>query len=654
MADGDVSWMIDDLRSQVDSRYGSNSDDVELDESIVDVQASFEQIPSSQESKIELEDSAMLDAEKIVRDAEEKGIGYDELCHELGATTVTTKDLVQECKSDDDEFDEFDESIEDDCDEVVLDFDGNASFEYTKPTSLTYKGRRFSCTQWNELYVRLVKELYNEYEHLFEPGMRFLGKRINFGSSIGMRNPKHIKDDLYLECNLDAKSIVKKICWILNHCPVSRDDVVIRYFRSGNRLSGNRQSCSNRYKDIEPATRLSRQTSEEDQAAYEQTVSSQESKKEFADSDVLEVEELVRDAEEKGIDYDELCRELGATIVTTKDLVQKCKRVVEINGRLRHEDSFVDWDDGARRMSQIMENLMQENDGYISRTELYSYARAGMNMFLNDNDMNDERLVFDFARHLFEKNSFANKRYSFVQNLHISKLGNEVQSTFDLVCKYAEAQGGVFREDDLAEYLERKRVGMSKSNIRTTMKMKVEPKFFFCDTGTIIAADSMKIDDSWKGRVKRELTRLLDDADGHIVLRQIDPIWYELLPPLPGNRRWTPLLIQSILRFYGEELGAKTIAAKESQRLDTLHAMLVKNDGSIQNFGDAIIANLIDDGVEQREFEAEELRKYLIEKEMIQGGELIGAMQEVLSGDERFAWDAFGKNVTVKLERTGK
>ena len=186
------------------------------------------------------------------------------------------------------------------------------------------------------------------------------------------------------------------------------------------------------------------------------------------------------------------------------------------------------------------------------------------------------------------------------------------------------------------------------------MKMKVEPKFFFCDTGTIIAADSMKIDDSWKGRVKRELTRLLDDADGHIVLRQIDPIWYELLPPLPGNRRWTPLLIQSILRFYGEELGAKTIAAKESQRLDTLHAMLVKNDGSIQNFGDAIIANLIDDGVEQREFEAEELRKYLIEKEMIQGGELIGAMQEVLSGDERFAWDAFGKNVTVKLERTGK
>lgn len=84
------------------------------------------------------------------------------------------------------------------------------------------------------------------------------------------------------------------------------------------------------------------------------------------------------------------------------------------------------------------------------------------------------------------------------------------------------------------------------------------------------------------------------------------------------------MLIQSILRFYGEELGAKTIAAKESQTLETLHAMLVKNDGSIQNFGDAIIASLIDDGVDQREFEAEELRKYLIKKEMIQGGELKG------------------------------
>lgn len=111
------------------------------------------------------------------------------------------------------------------------------------------------------------------------------------------------------------------------------------------------------------------------------------------------------------------------------------------------------------------------------------------------------------------------------------------------------------------------------------------------------------------------------------------------------------MLIQSILRFYGEELGAKTIAAKESQTLETLHAMLVKNDGSIQNFGDAIIASLIDDGVDQREFEAEELRKYLIKKEMIQGGELKGGgMSEVLSGDDRFAWDAFGENVTVKLE----
>lgn len=507
--------MIDDLRSQVDSRYGSNSDDVEPDESIADVQASFAQTASSQESKIEFEDSAMLEAEQIIRNAEEKGAADDCRCRALGATIESTRDLVLECKSNDAELDE---STEDDCDEDVLDFDGNASLEYTRPTSLTDKGDRFSCKLWSELYVRLVKELYSDYESLFEPGMRFLGRRINFGRSNGMKNPKHIKDGLYLECNHGAKSIVKMIRWLLDYCSVSRYDVIIRYIpKQGIRYIPMRGN----------------------QAAYERslTSSSQKRKTEFLDSDVLEAEKIVLDAEEKGIAYDDLCHVLGATIGTAKNLVQECKRVVEINGRLRHEDSFVDWDDGARRMSQIMEDLMQKNDGYISRTELYSYVRDRMNMYLNDNDMNDEISIFDFARHLFKKNSFADKSYAFERNLHISKLGNEVQSTFDLISKYAEAQGGVFQEDGLAEYLE-KRVGMSKSNIRKTMKMKDEPKFFFCDTGTIIAADSMIIDDSWKVQVKRELTRLLDDADGHVILRQIEPIWYEALPTLPGNRRW--------------------------------------------------------------------------------------------------------------------
>ena len=85
------------------------------------------------------------------------------------------------------------------------------------------------------------------------------------------------------------------------------------------------------------------------------------------------------------------------------------------------------------------------------------------------------------------------------------------------------------------------------------------------------------------------------------------------------------------------------------QSLDTIHAMLVKVDSLIQNFGDAVIAYLIESETEQRSFAAEELRQLLVKSGMIHGNELIGNMPKALAKDERFAWDAKGENVTVRV-----
>lgn len=516
-------------------------------------------------------------------------------------------------------------------DEKRLSFVENCSLAYTKPTGCFYKGKTISCVSWNELYVKLVRELYNDYESLFQHDMRFAGSsRVDLGSGATMTYPRAIKNDIFLECNVSATGIVRKIRWLLNYCSVNTDDVIITYCQQN---SGNSwKMCQAKHSNVHASSEHSTSLHESESVDPEQ---------------IAKVEKIVLDADMRGISYDSLCNTLSLTMAATKALVLKCNRIVEIKGKLYHEDAFVDWDDGAKQICLILDKLMQKNNGYVSAVQLYDYARAEMNMFLNDNDMSDERSVYEIAQHLFEKNNFNGYRYSFIGKAHISRFEDVISSNFDIICKFAEDQGGVFREDDLKEYLAS--IGVKTGNLRNQMRLGKEAVFFFYEPGTIISAKSMKIDDSWKESVGRALNNLLNDADDHIILRQIQPVWYESLPALPGHRCWTPLLLQFVLQFYGKEFGAKTIMAMHLQSMDTLHAMLVKADSPIQNFGDAVIAYLMESEIEQRSFEAEELRQLLVNSGMIHGNELIWNMPKALAKDERFAWDAKGENVTVRV-----
>ena len=77
--------------------------------------------------------------------------------------------------------------------------------------------------------------------------------------------------------------------------------------------------------------------------------------------------------------------------------------------------------------------------------------------------------------------------------------------------------------------------------------------------------------------------------------------------------------------------------------------MIVSGTSEISTFADAVIALLIDEQIEQRRFEAEELRQLLVEYGMVAGNELIWKMPKVLAKDERFMWDADEKHVTIKV-----
>lgn len=367
-----------------------------------------------------------------------------------------------------------------------------------------------------------------------------------------------------------------------------------------------------------------------------------------SEDEIERAEQIVKRADLDGISFEELSEELRTTMVSTRRTVAAANHIVQLGDKLIHDDAFVDWEEGADQLEKILEKLLARNDGYVSRAQLYEFARSEMQVFLNDNDLDDPRLIFDMAQHLFEKIDYHGKHLVFQSKSHISRGDLAVTNVLDLMKNYAVSQGGVFAETDLAQYLQS--VGVGTGNMRGLMKVYTHPIFMFYDKGQFIYGESMGINEDWFATVIKALDALFDDMGDHIVLRDIQSWWFAQLPNLPGGRPWTLLLFQSVLSHYSDKLnGAHTISALSGQSVDTIQAMLVSKDSEIQTFPDAVAAFLIDDGIEQRYFEAEDLRQLLLKRGMIIGNELIWNMHKALANDTRFAWDADGQHVFVKV-----
>lgn len=364
--------------------------------------------------------------------------------------------------------------------------------------------------------------------------------------------------------------------------------------------------------------------------------------------EIAQAESLVQEADIDGMSLDDLTQKLNLTVAAAKRTVAASRHIVSLGEKLFHDEAFVDWDEGADELERILEKLLDRNDGYVSAAQLYDYVHTSMQMFLNDNDLDDPRLVYDLAQHLFEKNGYHGKHYTFRAKAHISRVDTGISTILDIMKHYAEAQGGFFREEDLVRYLQS--AGVKTGNLRGQMQVYHQPIFFFYDSGEFAYSGSMQIDEQWFATIASALEKLFEDMGDHVVLRDIQPWWYSLLPALPRGRAWTVLLLQSVLSHYSGRLnGAHTIGALSTQTGDVIHAMLVSGSSEVQTFPDAVVAYLVDEEIQQERFEAEELRQLLVERGMVAGGELTGNMPRALANDGRFAWDADEQHVTVKL-----
>ena len=363
--------------------------------------------------------------------------------------------------------------------------------------------------------------------------------------------------------------------------------------------------------------------------------------------DIKNIEDVVLKADLNGIPVEELASEVGIPVLRAKKTVQKTSSIINVCGRLLHKGAFIDWDDIAEKLDSILEKLMLRNNGYVSDVQLYEYARLEMQMLLNDNDMDDQRKVYDLAEHLFSKECYKGTRYVFSNKTHISQTEESLSSKLDIMQKFAREEDGFFRESDLEAYLQS--LGIKTASLRQQMRVYDEPIFLFYDQGTYITSESIGINSNWLAKVKIAVGKLFDDVGDHIVLRDIQPEWFAMLPKLPAERQWTALLLQSVVYHYAKEIGARTIYGLATQTKDTLNAMLVSIDSEIQTFGDAVITVLIEERIDQRQFEAEELRRLLAYRGLIAGNELIWNMPKALPRDERFIWDADEQHVTINI-----
>ena len=368
------------------------------------------------------------------------------------------------------------------------------------------------------------------------------------------------------------------------------------------------------------------------------------------DSLAKKAEEIVLAADLDGMTMAKLAEKLRTSVRAAQNAVNASQKIISIDDKVVHEEALVDWEEASDTMENILERLMARNNGYTTAAQLYEYARMDMAMFLNLNDLDSERCVFDLAEHLFSKVKYHGKAYSFDSRSHISKMDDGgLHTNMDVYQKFARDMGGVFTEDELVDYLGK--VGLKTGNLHVMMYLRARPVFLYYDDQTFITSESMGIDDAWLIRVGAALRVLFDDMGDHVVLREINSTWFHLLPALPGGREWTPLLLQSVVFHYGKKLGgAHTIKIQDTQSLGTLDAMLVRGDSEIQTFQDAVVAYVVDNMEDRRNFERDELRQIIADGGLISQGALVGGrLKEVLENDSRFAWDANGDHVTVRV-----
>lgn len=123
----------------------------------------------------------------------------------------------------------------------IIDFSNIVDLSYTKPTKAFYfEDDIGKVSSWKELYVKVFQNLYEDYDYKIPKNKSFnLGNgRMDFCTQEyypSMVAPKEIERGFYLETNLSATNIARKIKLLLDICLVDEENIVIEFERNDNK-----------------------------------------------------------------------------------------------------------------------------------------------------------------------------------------------------------------------------------------------------------------------------------------------------------------------------------------------------------------------------------------------------------------------------------
>jgi len=121
---------------------------------------------------------------------------------------------------------------------ILIDFEHDTDFAFTKPVSVSYFGDTVPVTSWRKLYVKVCEILIEDYPNIFEE-LRVSAtsedrKYLVYDEETSKRltTPACIAVGYYVETNRSASDLIRNIKSLLDSCRVDYENVEIRYRKS--------------------------------------------------------------------------------------------------------------------------------------------------------------------------------------------------------------------------------------------------------------------------------------------------------------------------------------------------------------------------------------------------------------------------------------
>lgn len=133
--------------------------------------------------------------------------------------------------------------------EQVLNLNNIPNLSFTKPTSATFMGIELDAYNWKLAYISVLNILYRVYSGTLN---NYIGKSFGCGTRIDLscnssdlKSPKLIslEHSVYVESNLSAYDIAKRLATVLKICGVTYEKLVIKYKRKESGQNENGEVC---------------------------------------------------------------------------------------------------------------------------------------------------------------------------------------------------------------------------------------------------------------------------------------------------------------------------------------------------------------------------------------------------------------------------